>query len=89
MFNQYRASSNLKKNKLLYVVEGYMDCMSAYQQGLSCVAYCGSELTKGQINEIGKIIKHTPNVVIMYAPDNDDAGQSKISRVYYRDWETT
>lgn len=82
LFNHYRAKNMLQNFNRLYVVEGYFDCMSAHQQGLACVAYCGSELTKGQIQEIKEIIKHTPNVVIMYAPDNDDAGQSKISRVW-------
>jgi DNA primase len=82
LFNECRARSMLKKIKRLYIVEGYMDCMSAYQQGLSCVAYCGSELTKGQINEIKEIVKYQPNTVIMYAPDNDEVGQSKIPRVW-------
>ena len=82
LFNEYRAKSMLKKIKRLYIVEGYMDCMSAWQQGLACVAYCGSELTKGQITEIKEIVKYQPNTVIMYAPDNDDVGQSKIPRVW-------
>ena len=83
LFNAYRAKKQLQNYQRLYICEGYIDAMSAYQQGCACVAYCGSELTKGQINEIRSMIMHVPNIVIMYAPDNDDVGQSKI----YRTWE--
>lgn len=82
LFNAYRAKRQLKNFQRLYICEGYIDAMSAYQQGCACVAYCGSELTKGQINEIRGMLLHVPNVVIMYAPDNDDVGQSKIQRTW-------
>lgn len=81
LFNQYRAKSMISKSQKLYIVEGYIDCMAAYQQGLACVAYCGSELTKGQISDIKDMVKYNPNTVIMFAPDGDNAGQSKIPRV--------
>ena len=82
LFNSYRARKMLQNYQRLYICEGYIDAMSAYQQDVACVAYCGSELTKGQINEIREIIKHTRNATIMYAPDNDDVGQSKIVRTW-------
>lgn len=82
LFNAYRARKMLENFQRLYICEGYIDAMSAFQQKLACVAYCGSELTKGQINEIRSIIKHTKNVTIMYAPDNDDVGLSKIQRTW-------
>lgn len=82
LFNSYRARKMLQNYQRLYICEGYIDAMSAFQQGLACVAYCGSELSKGQINEIRSIITHTKNVAIMYAPDNDDVGQSKIIRTW-------
>lgn len=82
LFNQYRASKMLENYQRLYICEGYLDAMSAYQQGLACVAYCGSELTKGQICEINSMVSHSKNIVIMYAPDNDEVGQSKIQRTW-------
>lgn len=82
LFNEYQAKRQLQNYQRLYVCEGYIDAMSAYQQGCACVAYCGSELTKSQILEIRQMVLHTPNVVIMYAPDNDDVGQSKIQRTW-------
>lgn len=82
LFNSYRARTQLKNFQRLYICEGYIDAMSAYQQGCACVAYCGSELTKGQINEIREMLINTPNVVVMYAPDNDKTGQSKIERTF-------
>ena len=82
LFNSYRAKTQLKNFQRLYICEGYIDAMSAYQQGCACVAYCGSELTRGQINEIREMVVNMPNVVIMYAPDNDATGQSKIERTF-------
>lgn len=82
LFNSYRARQMLQNYQRLYICEGYMDAMSAYQQGLACVAYCGSELTKEQINQVRSMVKHTKNIVIMYAPDNDEVGQEKIQRVW-------
>lgn len=82
LFNAYRARQQLKNYQRLYICEGYLDAMSAYQQGCACVAYCGSELTQGQINEIREMLINTPNVVVMYAPDNDTTGQSKIERTF-------
>lgn len=82
LFNEYQAKKQLQNYQRLYVCEGYIDAMSAYQQGCACVAYCGSELTKSQILEIRQMLLHTPNVVVMYAPDNDDVGQSKIQRTW-------
>lgn len=82
LFNSYRARTMINKSKKLFIVEGYLDCMSAYQQGLACVAYCGSELTQGQIQQIRGMTHHFPNTVICFAPDNDKVGQSKIPRVY-------
>lgn len=82
LFNKYQAKKQLQNYQRLYVCEGYIDAMSAYQQGCACVAYCGSELTKAQILEIRQMLLHTPNVVVMYAPDNDDVGQSKIQRTW-------
>lgn len=82
LFNAYRAKRQLKNFQCLYVCEGYIDAMSAYQQNCACVAYCGSEFTRGQINEIREMVSNVPNTVIMYAPDNDEAGQSKIERVF-------
>lgn len=82
LFGADKAQRQIKNFQKLYICEGYIDAMSAYQQDCACVAYCGSELTKGQIAEIRAMIAHIPNVVIMYAPDNDKTGQSKIERTW-------
>lgn len=82
LFNINHVRKQLSKYGKLYICEGYIDAMTAYEQGHACVAYCGSELTKGQINQIKQLTKHISNFTIMYCPDNDDVGQSKLSRTW-------
>jgi hypothetical protein len=35
-----------------------------------------ANLPKARLTEIKEIVRYQPNTVIMYAPDNDDVGQS-------------
>jgi DNA primase len=54
----------------LVVMEGYMDCLMAYQAGLlNCVATCGTALTAEHVN---KLRGYTSRVVLMF--DGDKAG---------------
>ncbi|MBY0585606.1 DNA primase [bacterium] len=55
----------------LVVMEGYMDCLMAYQAGLkTCVATCGTALTAEHIQ---KLRGYTNRVVLMF--DGDKAGK--------------
>lgn len=70
---------NLAKNsqkKKLIIVEGYMDCISLYQRGITnVVASLGTALTEAQ----GRLLrKHSEQVVIGY--DADGAGQAATIR---------
>lgn len=79
LFNLDKARSRIKDR--LYLVEGYMDAISAHQQGEAAVAYCASEPSKEQILLIKEIVRDNPAVTIMLAPDNDAAGQNKLVKV--------
>ena len=79
LFNADKAKKMIKD--CLYICEGYFDVMSAYQQGLPCVAYAGSMLTKGHIQAIKELCNHKENVTLYLAPDNDDAGLSAVERM--------
>lgn len=58
-------------NKFLVVMEGYMDCLMAYQHGLrNAVATCGTALTAAHVN---RLRSHADSVVLMF--DGDEAGQ--------------
>jgi len=61
---------------VLVLVEGYLDCLIPYQEGLRNIcASCGTALTQDQ----AKLIKRfTENVVVVY--DGDSAGQTGTLR---------
>jgi DNA primase len=66
----------LSKKNYVIVVEGYMDVISLYQNGIkNCVASLGTALT---INQAQMIKRYTENVVLAY--DSDDAGVAATYR---------
>lgn len=63
-------------NKDVIVVEGYMDCISLYQKGITqCVASLGTALTQKQANLLKRF---TNNVILAY--DADSAGKAATLR---------
>lgn len=74
LFGLNLAKNSQKKN--LIIVEGYMDCISLYQRGITnVVASLGTALTEAQ----GRLLrKHSEQVVIGY--DADGAGQAATIR---------
>ena len=70
------AINNIKDNRTLIIVEGYMDCISLYQNGIvNVVASLGTALTNTQ----AKLIKRfADRVIISY--DADIAGQMATLR---------
>jgi DNA primase len=60
----------------MVVVEGYFDCLSLHQAGISnVVASCGTALTQQQV---GIMARYVPEVVMNYDPDA--AGQNAMRR---------
>ena len=74
LFGLNLAKNSQKKN--LIIVEGYMDCISLYQRGITnVVASLGTALTESQ----GRLLrKHSEQVIIGY--DADGAGQAATLR---------
>lgn len=77
LFGLEVAKAQLQKDKqatqrrVLVVMEGYMDCLMAYQHGLrNAVATCGTALTGSHVS---KLRSHADSVVLMF--DGDEAGQ--------------
>ncbi len=65
-----RGSSKGNRGSLV-VMEGYMDCLMAYQADMkTCVATCGTALTAEHVN---KLRGYTQRVVLMF--DGDTAGK--------------
>ncbi len=71
LFNFHRAKAEIKKKKTLIIVEGNMDAIRMYANGIkNVVALMGTALTKDQV----AIIKSTKAKVILML-DNDEAGE--------------
>ena len=71
LFNYHRALSEIKKQKEIVIVEGNMDAIRLYSEGVkNVVALMGTSMTKEQIN----VIKNLKAKVILML-DNDNAGE--------------
>lgn len=74
LYNYHRAKDASRKEKFLLVVEGQMDAIRLYTNGIkNVVALMGSSLTKEQLNLLRKL-----RVPIYLCLDNDRAGQSAM-----------
>lgn len=78
LFNYHRAVKMIKSIGMLHVVEGYMDVISAHQQGIPCVGYMGGCLTKEQIGLLKGLQQLHKDIVFILAVDNDDTGRRMI-----------
>lgn len=84
LFNWHRAVKIARETGKLHLVEGYMDCMAAHQQGLACVAYMSSKPTKYQWELISKLNRQFKNITLILATDNpmtDKAGRLMLPRI--------
>ena len=63
----------LHPNGVLHVAEGYLDVMSAHQQGIPCVGYLGGRLTKDQIGLLWELQKrYNGDITFALAVDNPE-----------------
>ena len=71
LFNYHRAINEAKKMKKLILVEGYMDAIRVYSEGVKNVcATMGTALTNDHVKLLKKL-----NVEIVLCFDNDSAGE--------------
>ncbi|WGH25158.1 MAG: DNA primase [Candidatus Shikimatogenerans bostrichidophilus] len=70
LYGLYEAKTYILKKKLCYIVEGYMDLLSLYQNKIkNVISPLGTYINKIQINLIKK---YTNNVILLF--DGDDTG---------------
>lgn len=75
LFNLDVAKNNITDS--IYIMEGYFDVMSFYEQGLkNATAYCGSRITDDQSLLLSKYIEK--DTIILYMPDSDETGLNVI-----------
>lgn len=80
LFNIDKIPKLLRKNKRLYVVEGFFDSISCQQQGEASVAYCGISFSKDHVLLIKEYTQHINGVQIILVPDNDNKANKFVSR---------
>jgi DNA primase len=71
-----RAKEAIRKEGFAILMEGYLDCLQAYQAGIGhAVACCGTSLTKGHARLLRR---YTDRVVVNFDPD--EAGERAARR---------
>ena len=73
------AIERLKTTNTLYVCEGFFDVMSADEQGLACVAYCGITFNQHHVALIKSVIGQR-EIKVVLVPDNDNKADKFIGR---------
>ncbi len=72
LFNYHRAKNDIRLNKEIIIVEGNMDAIRLYANGIkNVIALMGTSLTKEQIFALQKL-----HVKIILMLDNDEAGEN-------------
>lgn len=71
------AKNEIFRKKCVYVVEGYFDVITPFQNGLTnIVAVCGKYLSVRQISLLGR---YTKNIVLMF--DNEEEAQNRAKLI--------
>jgi DNA primase len=76
LYGFHRAKEAIRKEGFAILMEGYLDCLQAYQSGFGqAVACCGTSLTKGHARLLKR---YTDRLVVNFDPD--DAGARAARR---------
>ncbi|OED34658.1 DNA primase [PVC group bacterium (ex Bugula neritina AB1)] len=76
LFGLDKAKKNIVQAKKVIVVEGYLDCIKMFQEGLrNVVATLGTALTEDHASVLKRLVDH---IIIMY--DSDVSGQTATLR---------
>ncbi|MDO8580815.1 MAG: DNA primase, partial [Candidatus Omnitrophota bacterium] len=76
LYGFHLAKSAMAQQDCVIIVEGYMDCLMPWQEGVTnIVASCGTALTQEQVRLLRR---YTKNVIMLF--DADTAGESAMVR---------
>ena len=79
LYNFNNAETEIKKTKIIYIVEGFMDVIAYYQAGIkNVVALMGTEMTSQHISLFQKL-----KLTVRLSLDGDKAGQDGIYRCIF------
>ena len=77
LFNLHRAREAMRRQRLVVLVEGYMDALAVFSAGVgNVVASCGTSLTPLQVKTLAPLVK---TVVVNYDPDAAGAAATERS----------
>ncbi len=80
LFGLHLAKEAIRRSGFAILVEGYMDFLRLYQEGIhNVVATLGTALTEAQVRQLRRYLE-TPKVVINF--DSDRAGQAATRRSF-------
>jgi DNA primase len=83
LFNLDKAKKNIQETGILFLVEGYTDCMAMIQNGIpNTVATLGTACTLEHLKQLARYADH---VMVVY--DNDSAGNTAILRLTELCWQ--
>lgn len=80
LFGLYESRKRIRDK--VYLVEGYMDVMSGWQMGIACLGYCSAQVHRDQLKTLVPYLQK--NTMVIYAPDNDEAGRKNLLQVRER-----
>ena len=89
LYNFDRAKRIMRKQKKIYLCEGYFDVASADDQGLACAGYTGANITQAHIKMlVRELTEYDTKFTVMFAPDNDEEGQKRIPQIRdkFKEW---
>jgi DNA primase len=76
LYGLWLTKDNIKKENRAIIVEGYMDLIKLYQEGIRCVvAPLGTSLTEGHCQILSR---YTKNIFLLF--DNDESGKAAMER---------
>jgi DNA primase len=82
LFNLDKAKKSIQETGIIFLVEGYTDCMAMTQQGLlNTVATLGTACTVEHLKQLARYAEH---IFVVY--DNDNAGKLAVLRLTELCW---
>src|SRR5271166_4130508 len=77
LFGLFEAKKSIVENKLVFIVEGQFDCISAHDKGMKNVVALGS--SSMTVEQCALLLRYTNNFALLL--DNDDGGKSGRERI--------
>lgn len=83
LYGLHLAKKTIQSSEKVYLVEGYMDCITMVQMGYkNCVATLGTACTLEHLSHLSRLAQ---TVTVMY--DGDEAGQQAMLRLAQLCWQ--